>query len=197
MLSASQPRPASSLYGERKTESSSNLKARPDFQSRMSNIWLPQHIYLYCCLQRDCKEFLSLIIQVIFLNYLSLTKPWRKNKQDSFIQKHLPWDDLYEFPERCPGRNDQIRSHPKQPYFFLEQRRVARFLGEGAVAWIYKLQWYAWNIQEKTSVIYVQEKIEYHFSDVISQPQPTHRTQEVLLPIFICALLLLLKTKKL
>lgn len=46
---------------------------------------------------------------------------WKKNQARISTQNHL-FCDLYklEFPERYLGRNDQIRSHLKQLYIFLE-----------------------------------------------------------------------------
>lgn len=55
MVSVSQPRSAPGFYGEKKKKavSLSNVKAEPDFLSRMSDIRLPQHNYILLLV---CKE---------------------------------------------------------------------------------------------------------------------------------------------
>lgn len=85
MVSVSQPRPAPGFYGEKKKGSI--------FIECEGRAWLPEQnvrhtatpaqLYLTSCLQRGCKEFLSLVRQVLILTYSSLSQPGRKTKQDS------------------------------------------------------------------------------------------------------------------
>lgn len=121
MVSASQPRPAPVFYGEEKKRQHLHRIWRQSLTSRAKcqTYGYPSTTISYFLFAKRLQRiFIFDDTGAHFNLFISITT-WKENQARISTQNH--WD-LYklEFLVRYLRRNDQIRSHSKQPYIFLE-----------------------------------------------------------------------------